>query len=227
MFLWKAIRAGEIEQALRQIAEGADCYTESDCGETPLELASARGYLPVVKALLAVGVPPNHGASFSPLDAAVMAGQLEVIRILLDAGADANERDKDGSSPLASAAYAGGLSMVRLLVGAGADVNAEDSYRQSALWHALERGNRDVYEYLVPLSSPRTRRRAFERLANAERQGQRPFSPYDVYPDPEARRWSRERLAEARERGWFREYEARQEPPVDDSGPIDSDDYPF
>jgi ankyrin repeat protein len=64
-----------------------------DGGWTPLLVASEKGQVPVVRALLARGVPLNcvtSTAKATPLLLAVEKGQAEVVQILLAHGADVN-----------------------------------------------------------------------------------------------------------------------------------------
>lgn len=65
------------------------------------------------------------------LHLAAGSGAQDVCKTLLDAKADPNARDKEGSTALHSAAYNGRSKLVRLLVTAGADVNATDKVRVS------------------------------------------------------------------------------------------------
>jgi hypothetical protein len=67
-------------------------------------MAAARGDLPLVKTLVARGMPVDlQGDDNTALGAAAVGGQVEVIRYLLASGADVNALDRMGNSPLEDA----------------------------------------------------------------------------------------------------------------------------
>ena len=65
---------------------------------------------------------------------AAFDGQKEIAQMLIDAGADVNAKDADGSTVLMHAVSGGERETVKLLLDAGADVNArDDRYHGTAL----------------------------------------------------------------------------------------------
>lgn len=69
----------------------------------------------------------------TPLHTASMAGNVDCVRLLLEAGADVNAQNMDGSTPLHHAFYCENLNeqVVELLCKHGAAVNALDKVRFS------------------------------------------------------------------------------------------------
>ena len=106
--------------------------------------AADKGNLKQVKKLLEQGANPNsHFTEYykTPLMAAVYkdGGQsAEIVKILLEAGADANARNRSYSTALYCRDYneETDLQKVRLLLKAGADVNARNMYGNVPLFHA-------------------------------------------------------------------------------------------
>ena len=109
--LYAAIGAEATEFALRLIREGVTLnsqtlwYIDADEG-TPLWLASRRGNLPVVKALLHAGAEIDLESQwgYTPLAQAVVEGHYTIARALLRASASPNgstRRDLQSGEPVA------------------------------------------------------------------------------------------------------------------------------
>lgn len=84
----------------------------------------------------------------------VKSGDVAGTERLLQAGADVNARDAEGSTLLMLASYAGDLAMVNALITAGAEVNTQDERGWSALSRAVynaeqNRGFADVVQALI------------------------------------------------------------------------------
>ena len=84
-----------------------------------------------------------------PLTAASGQGHVEVVRLLLEAGADKNLADNDGSTALMCAALWEKVEVMRLLLEAGADMNMADIDGNTALMHAAGEGNHGALRLLV------------------------------------------------------------------------------
>jgi ankyrin repeat protein len=126
--------------------------------------------LPLLRRLLSGGAhggvdaDAGAGAEGSPLDLAVHAGWAEGALLLLNKGADANSRDKTGSTPLMRAASLrpglGGSDLLRLCVAKGADVHASDANGRTAAHYACEYGCADALRTLRALGADLNRRDA-------------------------------------------------------------------
>ena len=76
-------------------------------------------------AILLWGAPTaQERAAAAGLADAAEAGDIAAVRALLEAGADANAPQADGTTPLHWTAYRDDAAAAELLIGAGADVNA-------------------------------------------------------------------------------------------------------
>jgi ankyrin repeat protein len=81
----------------------------------------------VMRKLISDGALVNsRGDGFNSLSKAAVTSSLEIVTLLIEAGADVNFKNADGSFPLLFALVTGNLRIVKLLIEAGADVNAKD-----------------------------------------------------------------------------------------------------
>ena len=71
--------------------------------------------------------------SSTPLITAAFFGKIEIAKILIDAGADLNCRNADGSTALHTAAAFGKTEVAEILIDAGADFNQQNNQGATAL----------------------------------------------------------------------------------------------
>ena len=119
-------------------------------GGTALTKASEKGYLEIVKCLLAAGADKEKAASYgwTLLICAANDGHVEIVRLLLAAGADKDKADNSGYTPLIYAARGGHVEVVRLLLAAGANKNKVSSDGETALSLATSKGYQEIVQLL-------------------------------------------------------------------------------
>ncbi len=86
--------------------------------------------LDVVRQHIAAGADLNvlePSRASTPLITAAALGKTEAAKLLIDAGADLNYRNADGSTALHTAAVFGTTEVARLLIEAGADLNIQNN----------------------------------------------------------------------------------------------------
>ncbi|HJT87000.1 MAG TPA: ankyrin repeat domain-containing protein [Bryobacteraceae bacterium] len=159
--LMTAARTGNAEAVDLLLARGADVHArEKTYGETALMFAAAENHAEAVKALVAHGAEVNarsaaleypkdrfglegvvtilpHG-SWTPLMYAARQGARAAAAALIDAGADLNLTDPDGTSALVFAILNGHYDTAALLVEKGANPNIADTAGMAALYAAVD-----------------------------------------------------------------------------------------
>ena len=122
----------------------ADVDRKGPCGITPLIHAANRGYLNIVKLLIAEGADAGRA-----LISAARNGRLKTVKLLLDSGAEINKQNNDGRTALMEAAYWEHLKVVELLLKNKADIDKEDCDGRTALTLAAEQGYSEIIELLL------------------------------------------------------------------------------
>lgn len=122
-----------------------------ECGLPPLHLASARGDMKTLRAVLdkvpsveALDYKPPTTLGWTPLLEAAAHGQAEVAKLLLAHGANVNKAAEWGDTPLHIAILGGHSEVVALLVRGGANVDQRTTMHTNALLLALQQGDVDV-----------------------------------------------------------------------------------
>ena len=118
-------------------------------GWTALTRASIKGYLDIVKALLAAGADKDTygGCGSTPLIWAATQGHLKVVQVLLKAGANVDKANS--RTALTYAACDGHIEVVEALLTAGANKEHADMYGNTALIRAAYSGHTQVVEALL------------------------------------------------------------------------------
>ena len=109
------------------LGAGADVDAKDSYNGTGLIRAGERGYARIVRRLLDTDIELDHvnRLGWTALLEAIILGEggrahTETVRLLVDAGADVNLADKDGTTPLEHARRRGFTEIARILRAAGA-----------------------------------------------------------------------------------------------------------
>ncbi len=106
------------------------------------------GPLPVLTAIC-LALAPAFSPAGAPLLDAVLGGDIAAVRATLAQGADANERDSDGTTALHHAARLGALEIADQLIAAGAEVDAGTRYGITPLALAAASGGAELVTRLL------------------------------------------------------------------------------
>jgi hypothetical protein len=128
------------QNKVRELAPTVDVNAVGQMGATPLKFAvdnvpsagDAAAQLDMIRVLLAVGAKPD-----SALPNACRLNRGDATKVLLDAGANPNYKDDEGTPAFFYCpGDSGGLASLQLLAAKGADFNALDAKDVGALIHA-------------------------------------------------------------------------------------------
>ena len=148
-----AAMAGNREAVRALVGKHADVNAAQGDGTTALHWAAFHDDLVLVKALLAAGANPKAATregAITPLFMACTNGSAAVIEELLKAGADANEKNANGTTALMTAASSGSVDGLRVLLDHGADIQAKESaHGQTALMFAAALDRTAAVKFLL------------------------------------------------------------------------------
>ena len=134
--------------ALALLNGGADPKLKNRSGDDALNYAAIKGSLPMVKALVAKGVPVTRPQGWQPLTYAVVGKQVPIFNYLMDQGADPNGNNPTQVSALMYAAREGQDEMVDRLLSAGADPTWTKGGESAVDW-ALKAQNTDIADKIM------------------------------------------------------------------------------
>lgn len=147
-----AIRKSD-PSALRNLLTEPDLRLDTSYGgATALQLAVQLDSEEICGILLSSGASANVSADHDDntlLHQAVRRNQVGVVRVLLEAGADTEASNVDGSTPLSCAAELGLFDVARQLVEAGCNLNRANLKGRSPLISAVLHGQLQIVELLV------------------------------------------------------------------------------
>ncbi len=146
-----------IRQAARDADVGATRYLISKSyGESSFMWAILENEETVVKTFIEAGYnlerkvfgkPPLSGET--PLMAAIKKGRLLIGKILIEAGADVNGKNSEGSAPLNYAAWKNAIGIVELLIEKGADLENQAHAEPTPLMRAASWGHLLMTKILI------------------------------------------------------------------------------
>jgi hypothetical protein len=111
--------------------------------ESPLMLASLKGYLDLCKKLIARDADVNK-PGWAPLHYAATGGHVAILTLLLDNNAYVDAASPNGSTPLMMAARYGTIDAVKVLLAAGADSSLKNALGLSAIDFARQVHREDM-----------------------------------------------------------------------------------
>ena len=127
---------------------GADPLRRNKVGDDALNYAALKGSFPIVRLLVASGVPVTRRQGWQPLTYAVFSKQLPVFNFLMDQGAAPNAVNPNQATALMFAAELGQEAMVDRLLSAGADPTWTRNGESAVDW-ALKTQNTDIAEKIM------------------------------------------------------------------------------
>lgn len=122
--------------------------TRTKKDESPLMLASLRGWTDICQKLIAKGADVNK-PGWAPLHYAATNGHIEVMTLLLDNNAYIDAASPNGTTPLMMAAHYGTAAAVKLLLEAGADPLLKNAQHLSAIDFAQRAARADSTEIIA------------------------------------------------------------------------------
>ena len=144
-----AIRSGSVQVASALIdAPPTKVEVRTAQDESPLMLASLKGYLDLCKKLINRDADVNK-PGWTPLHYAAANGHVDVLRLLLEHHAYPDAESPNKTTPLMMAAMYGSPASVTTLLAAGADPTLKNDLGLSALDFAERGGQPDALELIA------------------------------------------------------------------------------
>lgn len=175
--LLNAAETGDIKEVRNSIELGANVntrdYRRATKNCTPLMLATAKGYLEIVDALLAANGNPNlsddDGKSIpglisgneetiknmgytldrTPLMLAASYGHINILQKLIAAGAKIDRPDKLGETALFLACFAGNIEIAQVLLEFGANIHLRNTAGETVLFPPAAKCDLALIELLI------------------------------------------------------------------------------
>jgi ankyrin repeat protein len=138
-----AVKRGEIAEARRLLAEGAQINVRDKNGRTPLMLATRRNNVDLARLLIQEGADVNAKDLLqdTPFLYAGAEGLTEILKLTLSAGADLVSTNRFGGTALIPACHHGRVEAVKLLITAGVDVDHVNNLGWTALLETVILGD--------------------------------------------------------------------------------------
>ena len=158
--LLEAVKADDVAQVQRLLEAGADPNLEED-GAYPMFVAVSKGYIEVVKLLVAHGgdiymkLPANSTSLLEVADPGgqLTDGQVQVVEYLLEQqladGWDVNQQDDYGVTLIGWAVEEDRYTLAERLIELGADLEIVDNYLMTELLVVANRGRVEQVRFLV------------------------------------------------------------------------------
>jgi hypothetical protein len=156
LMLFTFVGCGNQDKSLRQSAES---QTNVSAPKVDLHSAVVTEDLETIRQHIKAGsdlnvLEPSHAST--PLITAAALGKTEAAKILIDAGADLNYKNIDGSTALHTAAAFDKTEVAKILIDAGADLNCKNNYGSTALHTAAFFCRVEIVEALLEKGADKT-----------------------------------------------------------------------
>jgi hypothetical protein len=147
--LFVALNRGALKAAkVLIITKGMPIDDRNEHDETPLMIASIKGYLETAKLLLDNGADVNK-PGWTPLHYAASKGNIEMIRLLLEENAYIDTASPNGTTPLMMAAgYSSNPLACKVLLEEGADPTLINDKELSAMDFAAMEKQTESFELI-------------------------------------------------------------------------------
>ncbi len=147
--LFVALNAGALKAAkVLILTKGMPIDDRNEHDETPLMIASIKGYLETAKLLMDQGADVNK-PGWTPLHYAASKGNIEMIRLLLEANAYIDTASPNGTTPLMMAAgYSSNPLACKVLLEEGADPSLINDKDMSAMDFAAREKQNESFELI-------------------------------------------------------------------------------
>jgi ankyrin repeat protein len=146
-----AASKGYTLEITRLISNGADVFSETDQGATPLVFAVSNNYKEAVKMLIDYGSDVNKVTSQgeTPLHIAVKNQNAEIAESLIRAGADIDVTDRFDATPLHYASVYGYFQIVDMFLYYEASTDKKTVEGSTPLLASIWAGNADIADLLI------------------------------------------------------------------------------
>lgn len=153
-----AARAGRVERVVALLQEGAKVNSRDRNGDSPLNMATAKGNAALTDALLKAGADVNLAnlAGVTPLMGAAFSGDAEIVRKLLAAGAKIDPLDRVKKNAATYAAGNGCRECLLALIRAGTPVNTPLENDLTLLMWAAAYGHESSVRLLLDQGADRS-----------------------------------------------------------------------
>ncbi len=156
VMLFTFVGCGNQDKSPRQTAES---QTTVSTPKVDLHSAVFTGDLETIRQHIKAGSDLNvlePSRASTPLITAAYLGNTEAAKILIDAGAELNYQNADGSTALHTAAVFGKTNVAKILIDAGIDVNSQNNQGASALHTATFFCHVEIVEALLAKGADKT-----------------------------------------------------------------------
>jgi len=146
--LMQAVKANDVAQVRRLIAQDLDVNAADAAGDVPLIMAAYLGHTEITGLLLEAGADVtavDPGMKATALHAAAYAGRTEPAKLLIEYGVDVDAQGPyNGYTALHDAIWQNNVETARLIVEAGASLDLRNHEGQTPLEMAKARGRKQI-----------------------------------------------------------------------------------